>query len=264
MAALLCVASAASVPHASICARSVLVFTVLYPGDIPPSHRASIIGLVGSEAPPQPSTGRMIGMKRRITSEPVDADAGLVEALRRDDAGAAGQLVERYGDCVYRLALRITGGREDAEDVTEDALGTVARTIGAFTRESEFGSWIERITATAAYRKLSSRPLAMSEIALDDVLPPLGSDGHFEPIDDWTTRFEPWATPGRLREPLTQAIDALPADYRMALILRDSAGWSSSDIAETLGLDPSAIMSRVHRARLFVRKRLAEYLTSAR
>ena len=50
----------------------------------------------------------------------------------------------------------------------------------------------------------------------------------------------------------------------MALILRDSAGWSNSDIAETLGLDLAAVMSRVHRARLFVRRRLAEYMEAAR
>ena len=51
----------------------------------------------------------------------VDADAGLVEALRRDDA-AADQLVERYGDRVYRLAMRITGVKEDAEEAAQDAL----------------------------------------------------------------------------------------------------------------------------------------------
>jgi RNA polymerase sigma-70 factor (ECF subfamily) len=193
----------------------------------------------------------MIGMRQSITCQ-------------HDDADAAGQLVERYGDRVYRLAIRITGTRDDAEDVTQDALGRVARAIGAFTRESEFGSWIERITATAAYRKLCTRPLGTNEIALDDVLPPLDSDGHFEPMDDWSTRFAPWATPAQLRGPLTEAIDALPADYRMALILRDSAGWSNSDIAETLGLDLAAVMSRVHRARLFVRRRLAEYMEAAR
>ena len=52
----------------------------------------------------------------------VDADAGLVEALRRDDPAAADQLVERYGDRVYRLAMRITGVKEDAEEAAQDAL----------------------------------------------------------------------------------------------------------------------------------------------
>ena len=47
----------------------------------------------------------------------VDVDAGLVEALRRDDPGAAEQLVERYGERVYRLAVRITGTSDDAEEI---------------------------------------------------------------------------------------------------------------------------------------------------
>jgi RNA polymerase sigma-70 factor, ECF subfamily len=62
---------------------------------------------------------------------------------------------------------------------------------------------------------------------------------------------------------LKEAIDALPADYRTALILHDVEGVSDPHIAEILGVDASAVRSRVHRARLFVRKRLSEYFESA-
>ena len=86
-----------------------------------------------------------------------DADAGLVEALRREDPEAAEQLVERFGDRVYRLALRITGSKEDAEEAAQDALWTAARKIGTFKGESAFGSWLYRITANAAYQKLRTR-----------------------------------------------------------------------------------------------------------
>ena len=58
-----------------------------------------------------------------------DADAALVEALRRDDPDAPTTLVETYGDRVYRLARRITGSNEDAEEVAQDALWTAARKI---------------------------------------------------------------------------------------------------------------------------------------
>jgi DNA-directed RNA polymerase specialized sigma24 family protein len=57
----------------------------------------------------------------------VDVDAELVEALRRDDPDAAERLVERFGDRVYRLAMRITGLNEDAEEAAQDALWTAAR-----------------------------------------------------------------------------------------------------------------------------------------
>lgn len=191
----------------------------------------------------------------------VDADADLVEALRREDPDGAERLVERFGDRVYRLAMRITGLNEDAEEAAQDALWTAARKIHMFKGESAFGSWIYRITANAAYQKLRTRRQKASEILLDDVLPSLDGDGHhFEPMDDWSNRVDEKALQGELRQVLTEAIDALPPDYRTALVLHDIEGVSNPDIAEALNISLPAVKSRVHRSRLFVRKRLSEYL----
>jgi RNA polymerase sigma-70 factor (ECF subfamily) len=194
----------------------------------------------------------------------VDADAALVEALRREEPDAAERLVERYGDRVYRLAMRITGLNEDAEEAAQDALWTAARKIHMFKGESAFGSWIYRITANAAYQKLRTRRQKAAEIAIDDVLPSLDGDGrHFEPMDDWSNRVDEQALQGELRRVLQQAIDGLPADYRTALVLHDVEGLSNPDIAEALNISLPAVKSRVHRSRLFVRKHLADYLKTA-
>jgi RNA polymerase sigma-70 factor (ECF subfamily) len=194
----------------------------------------------------------------------VDADAELVEALRREEPDAADRLVERYGDRVYRLAMRITGLKEDAEEAAQDALWTAARKIQMFKGESAFGSWIYRITANAAYQKLRTRRQKSAEIAMDDVLPALDGDGrHFEPMDDWSNRVDEQALQGELRRVLQQAIDGLPADYRTALVLHDVEGLSNPDIAEALNISLPAVKSRVHRSRLFVRKQLADYLKTA-
>ena len=191
----------------------------------------------------------------------VDVDADLVAALRAEEPEAAERLVERFGDRVYRLAVRITGSREDAEEAAQDALWTAARKIGMFKGESAFGSWVYRITANAAYQKLRTRRQKSAEIAIDDVLPSLDDDGrHFEPMDDWSNRVDERALQGELRHVLQEAIDGLPADYRTALVMHDVEGLSNPDIAETLGISLPAVKSRVHRSRLFVRKRLAEYL----
>jgi RNA polymerase sigma-70 factor, ECF subfamily len=193
-----------------------------------------------------------------------DADASLVEALRRDDPDAAAQLVETYGDRAFRLARRITGSNEDAEEVTQDALWTAARKIQTFKGESAFGSWLYRITANAAYMKLRSRRSKANEIALDDVLPALDEEGrHFEPMDDWSTRVDENALQGELRDVLESAIAALPADYRTAVVLHDVEGLSNPDIAEALGISLPAVKSRIHRSRLFLRQRLSEYLKTA-
>jgi RNA polymerase sigma-70 factor, ECF subfamily len=200
-----------------------------------------------------------------VTPAPrVDADAELVEALRREEPDAADRLVERYGDRVYRLAMRITGLKEDAEEAAQDALWTAARKVSMFKGESAFGSWIYRITANAAYQKLRTRRQKSAEIALEDVLPSLDGDGrHFEPMDDWSNRVDEQALQGELRDVLQKAIDGLPADYRTALVLHDVEGLSNPDIAEALNISLPAVKSRVHRSRLFVRKQLADYLKTA-
>ena len=190
-----------------------------------------------------------------------DSDAALVEALRREDPDAPEQLVETFGDRVYRLALRITGSKEDAEEAAQDALWTAARKISTFKGESAFGSWLYRIAANAAYQKLRARKQKSREIAMDDVLPTLDDDGrHFEPMADWSDRVDEQALQGELRRVLQQAIDGLPPDYRTALVLHDVEGLSNPDIAEALNISLPAVKSRVHRSRLYVRKRLADYL----
>ena len=193
-----------------------------------------------------------------------DGDAALVEALRREDPEAPEQLVETYGDRVYRLALRITGSNEDAEEAAQDALWTAARKISTFKGESAFGSWLYRIAANAAYQKLRARKSKAHEIAIDDVLPTFDDDGrHFEPMADWSDRVDEQALQGELRRVLGDAIDGLPPDYRTALVLHDVEGLSNPDIAEALGISLPAVKSRVHRSRLFVRKKLAEYMKTA-
>jgi RNA polymerase sigma-70 factor (ECF subfamily) len=199
-----------------------------------------------------------------VDAQRTDADGPLVEALRRDDPAAPEILVETFGDRVYRLALRITGSNEDAEEAAQDALWTAARKIHTFKGEAAFGSWLYRIAANAAYQKLRARRAKAAEIAIDDVLPALDEGGrHFEPMDDWSNRVDERALQGELRHVLTAAIDALPPDYRTALVLHDVEGLSNPDIAEALGISLPAVKSRVHRSRLFVRKRLADYMKIA-
>jgi RNA polymerase sigma-70 factor (ECF subfamily) len=191
----------------------------------------------------------------------VDRDAALLEALRRGDPQAMEQLVETYADRVYRLTFRITGSKEDAEEATQDALWTAGRKIGTFKGDSAFGSWLYRIAANTAYMKLRARKAKAREIAIDDVLPALDDGGlHFEPMDDWSPRVDDQALNGELREVLDAAIAELPPEYRAALVLHDVEGMPNPDVAESLGISLPAVKSRIHRSRLYLRKRLADYM----
>jgi RNA polymerase sigma-70 factor (ECF subfamily) len=192
----------------------------------------------------------------------IDPDAALVEQLRRGDAGAAEALVGAYGGRVYRLAVRITGNASDAEEVVQDALWAVVRKIETFRAESAFGSWLFRIVANAAYQKVRGQR-RRPEVSLDDVLPTFNQDGeHVAPIEDWSPRIDDPCHQTEVRGALSDALDALPPAYRTAVILRDAEGFSTAEVAATLGLSITNAKCRVHRARLFLRKRLAASLAS--
>jgi RNA polymerase sigma-70 factor, ECF subfamily len=189
----------------------------------------------------------------------VDSDHDLLEALLRREPMAAECLVTTYGDRAYRLAVRITGNEEDAEEVVQDAFWTVVRKIESFRGESAFGSWLYRIVANAAYQKLRGRAGRRQELSLDEVLPVFDERGcHAAPVADWSSRVADPAIQAELRIALTAAIDELPSTYRAVLVLRDIEGRSNAEIAQTLGLNLAVVKTRVHRARLYLRKRLSE------
>src|SRR5882724_10852813 len=180
--------------------------------------------------PGQPSAGAPVAPK-------TDRDAGLVERLRRQDADAPEALVAAYGDKVYRLAIRITGNEQDAEEVVQDALWTAARKIDTFKGESAFGSWLYRITANTAYQKLRGRQSKKNEVSWDALSPSFDELGnHLDPGSDWSTKAEEPALQKELQEVLSAAIGDLPEDYRTAFLMHDVEGLSNPEIAESLGI----------------------------
>ena len=194
----------------------------------------------------------------------IDPDAALVEQLRRADEGAAEALVAAYGDRVYRLAMRITGNASDAEEVVQDALWTASRKIDTFRGAAAFGSWVYRITANTAYEKLRRRRSRRNEVSWEDLGPAFDEKGqHAEVAVDWSGRLKDPAIETELKSVLSAAIDALPTDHRTAFVLHDVEGLSNPEIAQTLRLNLGTVKSRVHRARLFLRRRLADYMGSS-
>jgi len=192
-----------------------------------------------------------------------DRDLPLLNALRRRDPMATERLVTTYGDRAYRLAVRITGSAADAQEVVQDALWAVSRKIDTFRGDAAFGSWFYRIVANAAYQKLRGRRSARTELSLEQVLPLFDEAGrHVALTADWSPRVEDPASQTELRLALTAALDELPPLSRTILVLRDVEGRSNSEIAGALGLGVPAVKTRVHRARLFVRKHLGDVMTS--
>src|SRR5438105_5389659 len=194
----------------------------------------------------------------------IDRDGLLVKALRRREPAAAELLVATYGDRAYRLASGISGNAQDAEEVVQDAFWTVVRKIDTFRGEAAFGSWFYRIVANAAYQRLRHRPGRRGEISFDEVLPLFHENGqHVTPIADWSPSVDDPSRQTELRMALTASIEELPPDYRAVVVLHDVEGLSNVEVAESLGITVANAKSRTHRARLFLRSRLAVYVGSA-
>ncbi|MBI4241595.1 MAG: RNA polymerase sigma factor [Candidatus Rokubacteria bacterium] len=192
-----------------------------------------------------------------------DRDEALLDGLRREAREATETLVNRYGDRVWRLAFRITGNRQDAEEVAQDALWTAARKIQTFKGESAFGSWLYRITTNTAYQKLRARHRHRLETSWEELLPHFDQEGrHAALLSDWSTRVDDPVLQGELRTVLRSAIESLPPDYRTAFLLHDLEGMSNPEIARMLGIGLPAVKSRVHRSRLVLRQRLGRYMAT--
>ena len=187
-----------------------------------------------------------------------DPDAALLEALRAGAPGATESLLIAYGDRAYRLALHITGNGADAEEVVQDAVWAIIRKVAGFRGDSAFGSWVYRIVANAACQRLRRRRASRADVSLDEAST-LGHEG----ATDWSAGVEDPAIQSDLRRVLTAAVNAMPAEYRTAVVLRDVEGLSNHEVSAALGITLANVKTRVHRGRLFLRRRLAAYMDDA-
>lgn len=184
----------------------------------------------------------------------------LVQELLGGKKDAFLELVDRYQDKIYRLAYKITGNPTDAEDVLQEVFLKIYSKIHTFEGRSQLSSWIYRIAVNAAYQKIA-RDKKSRHISLDEVLPTMGHDEVVASrlAADWMERPDEVLLTGEARREMMQAIQELPPEYHVVFALKDLEGLPNQEIADILGLSLPAVKSRLHRARLFLRKRLAEY-----
>jgi len=184
---------------------------------------------------------------------PAVTDEELVRKSKEDDERAFGELVSRYETKVYNLALRMVRNPEDAEDVLQDTFLRAYRGIKSFQGASTFSTWIYRITANSALMRLRKKQLPT--VSIED------QDERETPVSiaDWTPGPVERLLTQELQHEMDEAIEALPPEFRQVFILRDVEELSNAEVAEILDLSVAAVKSRLHRARLKVRNRLAGY-----
>lgn len=184
----------------------------------------------------------------------------LIQQVKVGDHEAFEGIFRRYVSRVYRQALRIMGNEADAEEVVQEVFLAVYKKAKTFRGQSAFSTWLFRLTVNTALTKLRRRKKG-EEVPIDDYLPRFQEDGHHQvrPVIDWSEGIDDLLVKEELQEIIRQAIDQLPAVDK-AVLVSDLDGVSNRQIGEALGLSVQAVKARLHRARLFLRGKLAVYL----
>jgi RNA polymerase sigma-70 factor (ECF subfamily) len=203
-------------------------------------------------APSRPKVAPRLG-------ETSDKRQDLIERLKAGDQTALETLFNLHSAKLYNVALRILGGdRSDAEEIIQDVFLTAFRKAQMFQGNSQFSTWLYRLTVNAALGRIR-RGKKNQQIEYAEFLPKFQKDGHHQarPVVDWSDTLDDKYSQKETRALLARALDQLKPVDKSVVILSDLQGLSDKEIAETLNLTVSAVKTRLHRARLFLRGKLA-------
>lgn len=173
------------------------------------------------------------------------------------------ELVNRYSDKVYRLAYRITGNPDDAEEVLQEVFIILIEKLGTFRQEARFSTWLYRVAANASYMFIrGGKKNKENQVSFDDYKP-YNDQGVLQGVqdNDWTDIPDYKLLSLEGSQLIEKAINELPEEYKIVFHMKDVEGMTSKEIAKILNLSLPAVKSRVLRARLFLRDKLSGYYT---
>jgi len=185
----------------------------------------------------------------------------VIERLKSGDQQALETIFNLYSVKLYNIALRILGQPADTEEVIQDVFWTVYRKAKSFQGNSQFSTWLYRLTVNAALGKIRRRK-SSKEVDYEEYMPKFQADGHHvvRPVIDWSDNLDEQYSKHELQEVLGKALNELKPLDKSVVVLSDLEGLSDKEIAVSLGLSVSAVKTRLHRARLFLRGKLAVHL----
>lgn len=184
------------------------------------------------------------------------ATAISLDAIKAGDKREISRMVEAYSGLVYRLALRMLGNEQDAEDVLQETFIKALRAIQGFNQRSALSTWLYRIALNEIFmimRRSKREVINLDEVNDDSEIaaPVTVVDWCCLPEDEFLT-----AEAGRVMD---DAIQKLTPSLRSVFILRELNGASVKETAETLQISEAAVKTRLLRARLQLREELSSY-----
>ncbi|WP_447975399.1 RNA polymerase sigma factor [Nitrospira sp. Kam-Ns4a] len=167
------------------------------------------------------------------------------------------RLYRDHVDRVYRFAQRVCGQAEDAKDLVQETFLNAYRGLKQFRGDAQLSTWLYTIATRACLRMRRKRKGEPErELSLEEFIPTSEGEFRLQVPTDGLSPEEALANK-QLRRALHLAIQKLPPKYRLVLILRDMEGLSAKEVGSIMGLTERAVKSRLHRARLFVRRELS-------
>ncbi len=185
------------------------------------------------------------------------SDDGAPKDATDQSLRAFDRLYREHVDRMFRLAQRLCGHTDDARDLVQETFLNAYRRFNQFRGDAQVTTWLYTIASRACLRMRRKRKGEPArELSLDEFIPT--SDGELRlqiPVQGLTP--EEALEKKELKRALNSAIQKLPSNYRLVLVLRDMEGLSAKEVGHIMGLNERAVKSRLHRARLFVRKELS-------
>lgn len=188
----------------------------------------------------------------------VDDDRAIIEAFQSEhNKDAFDKLVVKYQNMVFNLCYRFMGNCEDASDCAQDTFVKVYRALEYFRFDSEFSTWLYRIAVNTCKNKLSSLAYRFSKIMvrIDKLRGVTGDDPPVE-IKDESRSPEAEFEKTEKSKLIQKAIDSLPEEQKIVVVLRDIEGLSYDDISEITGYNLGTVKSKLYRAREVLRNKL--------
>ena len=191
----------------------------------------------------------MSNMSEASNSKDEISNAELVRKSQFGDKAAFEQLVIRHQELVFSLAYKLTGNREMANDVAQEAFIRAWKAIEKFRGDSTFSTWIYRITVNTAWT-LRKKAKKHNTLNIDDTYEPIVIDEKKDP--------ELVAINSDLSSVLINALDKIPIEQRIIVELKNIEGRSHKEIADYLDISVTAAKVRLHRAHQKLRQILEE------
>jgi len=183
------------------------------------------------------------------------------------DEEAFDEFVTLFRPRIFHYAVMMCGQRDDAEEVTQDALMRIFESLGQLREPDRIRAWAFRIAKNACYMKRRRSVFAPpEELSLDSLMPSWRdtSGGRELEIADWSALPEDTSSRGEINDLVSQAVSELPGIYRAVILLRDFEELSTAETAQILDVGEDVVKTRLHRARLAVRQKLDRHFRSVR